>query len=57
MNADKYMSYLLKKYLPKNYEGKEYSWKEFKRRHKIIDYLFYKKFNRRIPSIWKSMNY
>jgi len=51
MNADKYMSYLLKKYLPKNYEGKEYSWKEFERRHKIIDYLFYKKFNRRIPSI------
>mgnify|MGYP003127026976 FL=1 len=44
MNREKYMSYLLKKYVPKNYKNKSYSWKEFKRRHKIINYLFHKKF-------------
>lgn len=47
-----YMSYLLRKCLPKNYETKEifkgtsYSWKEFERRHKIVDYLFMRKFRK-----------
>ena len=47
-----YMSYLLRKCLPKNYETKEifkgtsYSWKEFERRHKIVDYLFIRKFRK-----------
>ena len=44
MEEKRYMSYLLKKYVPK--KSKSYSWKEFIRRHKIIDYLFNKKFKK-----------
>ena len=40
----KYMSCLLKKCFPENYNGRSYSWKEFERRHKIVDYLFNRKF-------------
>ena len=43
-----YMSYLLKKCLPKNYDGKSYSWEEFERRHKIVDYLYNRKFGKKL---------
>ena len=49
-----YMSYLLKKCLPKNYETREifkgtsYSWEEFERRHKIVDYLYNRKFGKKL---------